>query len=183
MKTRVAEKLQKIVSDIDTQGNASLTRLTVLKKWFEQPERHAAFALFVGMEAVTHEGSARAPTKKLLAEAQALLRGLDPFRPKPNREAAEDLHNRLRDFQNEYRNQQWARIRIINNWDLLLVEEALAILLWYSHLPTYGYKLAADYAQYFDSRYGNGLNGPSRAKIVQMIRFVEAVGAFEEKSQ
>lgn len=39
MRTKVPEKLIKIIDDIDTQGNASLTRLTVLKKWFEASGR------------------------------------------------------------------------------------------------------------------------------------------------
>ncbi|MGO8696644.1 MAG: hypothetical protein ACLQVY_02850 [Limisphaerales bacterium] len=34
-------------------------------------------------------------------------------------------------------------MRIIHNWDLLLVERALAICLWYSDSPAHGYKLAA----------------------------------------
>jgi len=48
MRTAVPEKILKIIDDIDTQGNASLTRLTVLKKWFERPGRLPAFALVGG---------------------------------------------------------------------------------------------------------------------------------------
>lgn len=39
MHPKVSEKLLKIVEEIDERGNASLTRLTVLKKWFERAER------------------------------------------------------------------------------------------------------------------------------------------------
>ena len=42
------------------------------------------------------------------------------------------LHDRLRRFQNEYKNHQWGPGRTIHNWDLLLVEQALAICLWRS---------------------------------------------------
>ena len=41
-----------------------------------------------------------------------------------------------------------------------------------SDSPAHGYKLAADYCQHYDSRHGNGLNGPSRTKIEEMARFV-----------
>ena len=47
MRTTCPEKILKIIADIDTQGNASLTRLTVLKKWFEHPGRLSVFALWV----------------------------------------------------------------------------------------------------------------------------------------
>ncbi len=37
MSTAVPEKIQKIITDIESHGHASLTRLTVLKKRFEHP--------------------------------------------------------------------------------------------------------------------------------------------------
>ncbi|MCK7477176.1 MAG: hypothetical protein M0C28_06440 [Candidatus Moduliflexus flocculans] len=37
------------------------------------------------------------------------------------------------------------------------MEEA-DIYLWHHDSPSYGYKLAADYCQHHDLRYGNGLN-------------------------
>ena len=36
MRTKIPEKLLKIVEERDAQGQANLTRLTVLKKWFER---------------------------------------------------------------------------------------------------------------------------------------------------
>jgi hypothetical protein len=47
MLTSVPEKLLAIVDDIDAGGDANLTRLTVLKKWFERPGRLVPFALWV----------------------------------------------------------------------------------------------------------------------------------------
>ena len=67
--------------------------------------------------------------------------------------------------------------------DLLVVEEALAILLWYPHSPAHGYALAANYCQHYDPRYGNGLNGPSRAKISAIAQFIVAVEASEARSK
>lgn len=61
---------------------------------------------------------------------------------------------------------------MIHNWNLMLVEKGLAIYLWHSNEPREGYKLAADYCQNYDSRYGNGLNGPARAKIAEIVRFM-----------
>jgi len=47
MRSNVPEKLLSIVEEIDANRHASLTRLTVMKKWFKQPSRLPAFGLWV----------------------------------------------------------------------------------------------------------------------------------------
>ena len=181
MRTSIPEKLLKIADEIDVHGHASLTKLTVLKKWFERPGRLSAFALWVAARAVSRKGKTGGAAAKLFREARALLAGLNKYKPKLNdRRAAEALHDRLRDFQNEYQNQRWGPVRIIRNWNLLLMEEGLAICLWYADSPSHGYKLAADYCRHYDSRYGNSLNGPSRTKILEMVRFMFTLEALED---
>jgi len=180
MRTKIPEKLLKIVDDIDAQGQANLTRLTVLKKWFERPGRLTAFALWVAARAMSRKGKAGGAAAGLFKEARALLAGLDTFRPARDREAAESLHDRLREFQNEHQRQKWVSVRIVHNWNLLLVEEALAICIWYPNSPAHGYKLAADYCQNYDPSYGTSLNGPSRTKLLEMVRFMSAIEALED---
>ena len=166
------EKLLKIADDIAERGNANLTRLTVLKKWFGSPGRLPLFAIWVASRAISGKSKTGVEATELFRQARALLARVDPYAPKVNRKSATVLHDRLQTFQNEYKNQQWGPVRIIHNWDLMLVEQALAIYLWYADSPALGYKLAADYCQHYDSRHGNGLNGPSRTKIEEMARFV-----------
>ena len=180
MRPNVTDKLLKIVAEINTNGNASLTRLTVLKKWFEQPGRLGSFALWLASQAKSQHGKTNGVTGDLVQEAGALLANLDSYAPTVNRAAAERLYDQLRDFQNEYQHQQWGSVRIVHNWDLMLVEQGLAIWLWHTDSPAHGYKLAADYCQHYDPRYGNGLNGPSRAKIQEIVRFISATEAWEE---
>lgn len=187
MKTAVPEKLIKIIDDIDANGNASLTRLTVLKKWFEAPGRKnynrlRAFAVWVARRAVSRKGKTTGTAGELFSQARALLGGLEKVRPTLQAKTAADLHQRLRDFQNEFKSQQWGAVRIINNWNLLLVEQALAIWLWHHDSPSHGYKLATDYCQHYDSRYGNGLNGPSRTKLKEIMRFMFSMEALEDES-
>ena len=179
MRTKIPEKLLKIVEEIDTQGQANLTRLTVLKKWFERPGRLTAFALWVAARATSRKGKTGGTAAGLFKEARALLAGLDKFRPALGREAAESLHDRLREFQNEHQRQKWVSVRIVHNWNLLLVEEALAICIWYPNSPVHGYTLASDYFRNYDPRYGTSLNGPSRTKLLEMARFMFAVEARE----
>ncbi|MEK9142646.1 MAG: hypothetical protein AAB308_16445 [Nitrospirota bacterium] len=170
----------KIIDEIDAHGQASLTRLTVLKKWFERPKRLSAFAIWVAARAVSRRGKTSGAAAALFLEARTLLAGLDKIQPKLERQTAQRLHDRLRDFQHEYKNQQWGPVRIVHNWNLLLVEEALGICLWHTDSPSYGYKLAADYCRHYDSRYGEGLNGPSRTKLNEIVRFMFTVEALED---
>jgi hypothetical protein len=74
-------------------------------------------------------------------------------------------------------------LRVIHNWNLLLGEEGLGIYLWYADSPMHGYKPAANYCQHYHSRYGNSLNGPSRTKILEIVRFMFMVEAIEESNE
>ena len=180
MRTTIAEKLLKIVNEIDERAHVSLTRLTVLKKWFEPSGRLPAFAIWVGSRASSRKEKTGDGAAALFRQARALLAGVDPVRPHLDRQAAETLHYRLQEFQNEHQNQRWGPVRLIRDWDLMLVEQALAIWLWHGKSPAHGYKLAADYCKHYDSRYGKGLNGPSRTKIQEIVRFMFLVEAREE---
>jgi len=180
MRTNVPEQLLKIIDEIDEHGQANLTRLTVLKKWFARPERLSTFAVWVAARAVSRKGKTSGAAATLFLEARTLLSGLEEITPKLNRQAAQRLHDRLRDFQNEYKSQQWGSVRIVHNWNLLLVEEALSLYLWHDQSPSHGYKLAADYCRHYDPRYGESLNGPSRTKLNEIVRFMFTVEALED---
>ena len=179
-RTNIPEKLLKIVNEIDEHGNANLTKLTVLKKWYEYSDRLPVFAIWVASRASSRKGKTGGDAAALFRQARVLLANVDVVRPELDRQAAETLHDRLRRFQIEYENQRWGPVRIIRNWNLMLVEQALAIWLWYGDSPAQGYKLAADYCQHYDSHYGNGLNGPSRTKIQEIVRFMFRVEAQED---
>lgn len=180
MRTNIPEKLAAIVEQIDERGNAPLTKLTVLKKWFAEPDRLRPFAVWVACRASSRKGKTGGAAGELFQASRALLAGVNEGCPQLDAAAAQALHDRLRDFQNEYKEQRWARVRIINNWNLLLVEKGLAIYLDPEPSPSKGYKLAADYCGHYDPRYGSGLNGPSRTKITEIMRFMFTLEALEE---
>ena len=184
MRTAVPQKILKIIDDIGTQGNVPLTRLTVLKKWFEGPGRLPAFGLWIARRASGRKGKTKDGAGDLLNEARALV-GTAATREslfqQIDREAAQSLHDRAREFQSEFRNHQWGPVRIVHCWPLLLVEEGLALHLDHAATPSGGYQLAADWAQHYDSRPGNGLNGPSRGKLVELVRFMFNVEAQEDE--
>jgi hypothetical protein len=183
MRTNVPEKLLAIVADIDARGSANLTRLTVLKKWFQRPGRLPAFGLWIANRAASQKGKTKGAAGALLDEARTLL-GTTATREDFLRvvapRAAKLLHDRAQDFQNEFERHQWGAVRIIHCWPLLLVEQGLALTLGLNKSPSDGYKLAADFCQHYDSRYGNGLNGPSRTKIMEIVSFMFSLEAGEE---
>ena len=116
----------------------------------------------------------------MFAEVRTLLAGLDPLGNDLNTTAAGAFHQRLQEFQNEYRNDRWGRVRIVRHWQLLLVEKGLAIATSHDPHPSEGYKLAADYCQNYDPTYGNSLNGPSATKITEIVRWMFTHEALEE---
>ncbi len=180
MPTGIPEKLLKIVDDIASMGNVPLTRLTVMKKWLEPPGRLAAFALWMAFHAISEKKKQTGEAANLFRESKALLKNLDahfPVLSAEQRTVASALHGRMRDFQNDYTDTRWARVRNIKIWELLLVEKAIGILLNPYADPSDGYKLAADYCQHYDPQFGNGLNGPSAVKIRKIARWMEKVEA------
>jgi hypothetical protein len=183
MYTGIPEKLMNIVKEIDRNGGVSLTRLTVLKKWFERTERLSAFAIWLAARAVSRQGKSNGAAAQLLRQARRMLAGLDELQPQLNRKAAQRMYDRLRHFQNEYQCQRWGPVRIVHNWNLMLVEHGLDIYLWHRDSPTHGYKLAADYCQHYDSRYGTSLIGPSRKKILELVRFMLIIESLEDVSK
>jgi hypothetical protein len=181
MRTNVPERLLAIVEQIDEQGSAETTRLTVLKKWFEnRPERLPAFAVFVAARATSRKGKTSGDAATLFREAKALLAGHNKFQPVLDRDRAQILHARLTAFQNEYRNIGWGAVRVIHNWNLMLIEHGLAIYLGREPSPTAGYRLAAQYCQNYDSRYVADLNGPNSTKILEIVRWMFTLEAVED---
>ncbi len=180
MLTLVPEKLLKIIEDIEAKGSVNLTRLTVLKKWFDRRERLVAFAVWVADRATSRKGKTIGEAATLFREVRALLKRPARVRPQVDTDAARRLHDRLRAFQNEFRPDRWGDVRIIHNWNLLLVEKSLAIYLDPRADAADGYKLAADYCAHYDPKYGNGLNGPSTAKIHEIVRFMFTHEALED---
>src|SRR5208283_2417660 len=87
MRTNIPEKLSNIVKEIDDHGSASLTRLTVLKKWFERTERLSAFAIWIATRAVSRQGKTSGAAAKLLREARGMLAGLDRLHSQLDRHA------------------------------------------------------------------------------------------------
>ena len=180
MRTTIPEKLLNVAAEIKEHGSANLTRLTVLKKWFEKPHRLSSFAIFVAKRASRKKGKTTGEAANLFRNARVLLKDVNVFCPEVSQETAEKLHGCLHAFQNEHKRLRWGTARIIKNRHLFLIEEGLSIYLWHSNLPQEGYRLAANYCEHYDYSYGNGLNGESYSKIHEIVRFMFTMETFED---
>jgi hypothetical protein len=181
--TDVSHKLQKIISDIKTTGNVNLTRLTVLKKWFETRNRIASFGIFIANQASRRAHDRTEEANELFREAREILADVNVLEPNIPRTRATTLHARLNAFQNERRESRWASVRLIHDRSMFLVESGLGLYLWHGDSPTEGYRLAANYCEHYDPRHGNGLNGPSVDRIKEIARFVLAMETHEKERE
>lgn len=180
MRTNIPEKLFKIAEAIEDTGQANLTRLTVLKKWFDRPHRLASFAIFIANRACSRKGKSAAESLELFRDARTLLANAPLLNPVIACDEAEQLYARLKAFQDEHKKIGWDSVRIIKNRNLYLIEEALRIYLWRTDSPGDGYRLAADYCEHYDPKYGNSLNGPSLTKVNEIVRFMFKIEALED---
>jgi hypothetical protein len=171
----ISEKLRDIATDIKERGHANLTRLTVLKKWFEAPGRVTSFGAFVAIQASRPTRKTTKKAEQLLCEAREMLADVDLFVPKIPNDGAKRLYARLEAFQDERQNTQWASVRIIHNRNLFFIEGGLGLYLWHRNSPSRAYRLAATYCKHYDPRYGNGLSGPSVKRIQEIADFTLAV--------
>jgi hypothetical protein len=177
MATSVQHKLAAIIAEIDRTGHADVLRLTVLKKWFRQPGRLAAFGLWVAQRAAARWALSDGVAAELLGQAHALLTEPGQHGPRPDWSATEALYRRTRIFQDQLKRQAWGSVRVIRNWDLLLVEQGLALYLGHCDSPTDGYRLAVNDCAHYDPRYGTDLNGPSRDRLEALLAYVTAIEA------
>jgi hypothetical protein len=180
--TLISKKFQKIVTDIKESGYANLSRLTVLKKWFEMPNRVSSFGIFIALEASRRECKTTEEEGILFREAKQILENADIFEAHIPRASAKRLLDRLLAFQNERRNAQWTSLRIIKNMNLFLIEGGIGLYLSSGNSASDGYRLAASYCERYDPRYGNGLNDRSIKRIEEIAGFVLAIEAHEEKN-
>ena len=135
-RTTISDKLREVAAEIEQRGSARLTRLTVLKKWFEVPSHLSSFAIFIADQASRRKTTKEA--SELICKARALVAGVDVFAPKIARAAATSLYASLQAFQNEQRNVPWGAVRIIRDHNLFLIECGLGIYLRHEDVPKRG---------------------------------------------
>lgn len=101
-----------------------------------------------------------------------MLATVDEFNPTISERVIEKLYDSLHEYQNDSKKLKWARVRILKDKDLFIVEETLKILLWNRDNPSSGYRLAAQYCENYDSLYGNNMNKGSVKALKEIASFL-----------
>jgi hypothetical protein len=71
-------------------------------------------------------------------------------------------------------------VRLIHDMNLFFVESGLRLYMGNGVSSVEGYRLAANYCEHYDPRYGTGLNGLSVNRIKEIIGFILAIEGHEK---
>jgi hypothetical protein len=171
-------QLATIARELREGASFNITRLTTLKSLCEDATAATRFA--VHLATLTSKKMQEKPCpshldsekweyyKQVVDEA---IRQMQRYLEKPTEEEADLVRAWLSDvhaIQNTYRNQAWGPVRMIHSTEVLLIEYALSCLLQPTASADWGYHLARQYAERYNSRYGTGLI-PASAPLVEDI--------------
>lgn len=175
------KKLDQIAAELRQGASFNITRLTLVKRLCEEPAAAARFALYLAertrsrmfqKELPSHLAPERWEDFKALVSpgVGAMQRYLDAPTPEAL-SALRAAHSAIEASQNQYQHQQWGPVRIIESREAVLVEDAIACLLFPYQSADWGYRIAREHAERYDPRYMTGL-------IPQSAPAVEEIAAF-----
>jgi hypothetical protein len=177
----VAPKIRRVaqVAEELWEGESfNITRLTTIKSLCEDAKAAAQFAFHLAK--LTHKAMEQKACpkhihaekweyyKRVVADAiQHMTRYVDA----PTGQESAMLRQLLAQLcavQDRYEQQAWGPVRIIESTEVLMIEMALSCLLQPTASADWGYRIARQYAECYDSRYGTGLI-PESAPLVEDI--------------
>ena len=176
--TARVHKLAQMAADLRQGASFNIIRLTTVKRLCADSAAAARFALYLAERTrermLQHVHPSHLTPERWEGFQQQVATGVECRRcylDRPTPEALEALRaarSALKEAQNQYRHLEWGPVRVIESREALLVEDATACVLLPHQSADWGYKLARDYAERYDSRYGNGLI-PDSAPYVEEI--------------
>ena len=175
------QKLDQLAAELRQGACFNITRLTLVKRLCAEPAVAARFAFYLAgltrarmlQEArPAHLGAERWEDFKALVSTgvEAMQHYLDEPTPAAL-SALRAAHAALAASQNQYEHQAWGPVRLIASGEAVLVEEAIACLLFPYPSADWGYRLARQHAERYDLHYGAGL-------VPQSAPAVEEIAAF-----
>jgi hypothetical protein len=179
--TARVHKLAQVTAELRQGKSFNITRLTTVKRLCADSAAAARFALYLAEH--TRERMLQPAHPSHLTPVrwegfkQRVATGVEGMRcylDRPTPEALGALRaarSALEEAQNQYRYLEWGPVRIIESREALLVEDAIACILFPHQSADWGYRLARDYAERYDSRYGKGLIPDSAPYVEEIVDF------------
>jgi hypothetical protein len=171
------QALAKIAADLHQGKDYNITRLTLIKSLCSDPAAAAKFALHIAKLAqrqfkAHHPGDTKSAKSqqygRLIAAVIPAMTGHLKSPSEPAKTKLWELYERAKEAQNKVEHQQWADVRIIECWELLIVETAMECMLYPMHASIIGYQVARKWAEKYDPHFGTGLI-PKSAPMVEDI--------------
>jgi hypothetical protein len=107
----------------------------------------------------------------MMAEALAEMEGWPDDPPEARRRRLGDLLGRMQAEQDEHRSVPFGAVRLIRDWELLIVENAARCLLNPRESGQWAYRVARDYAERYDGSHGTGLTPESAPPLEDILAF------------
>jgi hypothetical protein len=155
-----------------------ISRLTTVKNLCRDQDAAAKFARQIAKLAMEKMDARRCPANMRLARWTAYNRlaveaveSIAQFVKRRTRAKEHYLRRLLilaRDAQDTYERRRWGMVRIIDCWDLLVVETAMECVLHPWASADLGFQLARQYAEQYDPHFGMGLV-PDSAPMMEEI--------------
>ena len=172
-------KLAQIARDLSEGANFSITRLTTLKSLCEDPEVAARFAVYLARHTSRRVNKRSNPGRLSKDESHNELitrsvESLGSYVERSSDSKRQALWEHLRELEsvnNEYKSIPYGVVRIIQDKNVLIVEDAVQCVLSPYSAPSQAYHLARDYAERYDPRYGTGLIPESAPLVMDIVDF------------
>jgi hypothetical protein len=174
-----ARKLAQMAVELRQGRDFPVTRLTGVKNLCREPAVAARFVTYLARITLQRVEQGQGRTRQrldakadrhrqLMTEAVVALEQWLDSPTESLRQRLWELLGQMRREQNEYQNIPFGAVRLVRDWDLLLIEEAVQCILRPDGAPYWAYQIARDYAERSSSRYAHGLT-PDSAPLVQDI--------------
>jgi hypothetical protein len=171
-------RLAQVAAELREGSHFNITRLTTIKSLCEDADATAQFAVHVAKQTYQNMQGQDCPShlepetwdayKELVAKALEPMETSIQEPSEQTRSALWSAQSEVRSVQNTYKQHQWGPVRIIQSSEVLLIEYALSCLLQPTASADWGYRIARQYAERYNSRYGTGLI-PESAPMVEDI--------------
>lgn len=194
IKKRIS-KLQSLEKELENfDGYAiSITKLTVLKYLCRDSFAMMKFAYFISQKVINriNYNENDISIKNTIDESVELMKkGIINFSKTETKSIEktvlnkiEILNHKIKNYQSKIDRKKWTDVRIIKNWDIFIIEEAISCFI-HSDFPEMGYKLAKYYTEKYNSSFGTGLI-PESLVYLQEINYywVNYLIEIEDKNQ
>jgi len=161
-------KLAQLARALRAGEHVPITRLTVVKRWCDDPVAAARFAVHL---AERSKGRASKAYRPLIGTALRQLKKYLAHPGDPTREPLWQAQRKLEDAQNEYHDTRWGRVRTIYSREALLAEHALRCAARPGEATPWGYQAARQYAERYNPRYGTGLIPESASAVEDIVAY------------